>query len=642
MRFAAMLALGLMLTGAAQAQVTDQTRAANAQMSQTLPWADREDEDFASRGFIAQWDQPQIRAADGHVVWDFNAYNFLTPDVPETVNPSLWRQARLLARAGLFQVSDRVYQVRGFDVSNMTIVVGDTGLIIIDPLTSTEVASAALALARRTIGDRPVRAVIYTHSHVDHFGGVRGVVDAAEVAAGNVQIIAPEGFMEHAVTENVIAGNAMGRRATYQFGAGLAPGPEGQMSSGIGLAISAGTFTLIPPTRTISHTGETLTVDGVRIEFQVTPETEAPSEMNFFFPDLGVLCLSENANASMHNILTPRGALVRDAKAWADYLTESLRLYGDRTQVMITSHAWPRFGNDRVRDFIAAHRDAYKYLHDQTVRLMNAGYTDREIAEQVRLPEPLASRWFNRGYYGTMMHNSRAVYQRYMGWYDGNPANLNPLPPAEEGARFVRAMGGEDRVLAEGQRAFDEGDYRWAARVLNNLVFANPQNTAARQLLARTHRQMAYQAESAIWRNMYLSAARELEQGPPQRAASVQSVDLVAATPTSYILDLLAVRLNPERLGARHYAFNLVFPERNERFAVTIANGVLVHERDVTLADAPTITSARATFLQAMATSSMARAVLSGQVRIAGNRRSLEGLGEVFDTPDPNFPIVTP
>ena len=642
MRFAAMLALGLMLTGAAQAQVTDQTRAANAQMSQTLPWADREDEDFASRGFIAQWDQPQIRAADGHVVWDFNAYNFLTPDVPETVNPSLWRQARLLARAGLFQVSDRVYQVRGFDVSNMTIVVGDTGLIIIDPLTSTEVASAALALARRTIGDRPVRAVIYTHSHVDHFGGVRGVVDSAEVAAGNVQIIAPEGFMEHAVTENVIAGNAMGRRATYQFGAGLAPGPEGQMSSGIGLAISAGTFTLIPPTRTISHTGETLTVDGVRIEFQVTPETEAPSEMNFFFPDLGVLCLSENANASMHNILTPRGALVRDAKAWADYLTESLRLYGDRTQEMITSHAWPRFGNDRVRDFIAAHRDAYKYLHDQTVRLMNAGSTDREIAEQVRLPEPLASRWFNRGYYGTMMHNSRAVYQRYMGWYDGNPANLNPLPPAEEGARFVRAMGGEDRVLAEGQRAFDEGDYRWAARVLNNLVFANPQNTAARQLLARTHRQMAYQAESAIWRNMYLSAARELEQGPPQRAASVQSVDLVAATPTSYILDLLAVRLNPERLGARHYAFNLVFPERNERFAVTIANGVLVHERDVTLADAPTITSARATFLQAMATSSMARAVLSGQVRIAGNRRSLEGLGEVFDTPDPNFPIVTP
>ncbi len=627
------------LTTSASAQVSDSTRAANAAFAQTLPWSDREDEDFAVRGFVAASEQPQIRTADGRVVWDFTAYNFLQGEAPETVNPSLWRHARLLARAGLFRVTDRIYQIRGFDVSNMTIVVGDTGLIIIDPLSSSETAAAGLALARRTLGDKAVVAVIYTHSHLDHFGGVRGVVPAG---ATNVEIIAPEGFMEHAVTENVIAGNAMGRRATFQFGAGLTPGPEGQMTSGIGLAVSSGTYTLIPPTRSIARTGETLTVDGVRIEFQITPETEAPSEMNFFFPDLGVLCLSENANASMHNILTPRGALVRDAKAWADYLTESLRLYGDRTEVMVTSHAWPRFGGDRVRDFIASHRDAYKYLHDQTVRLMNAGYTDREIAEEVRLPDSLAARWFNHGYYGTMMHNSRAVYQRYMGWYDANPANLNPLPPAEEGVRFVRAMGGADRVIAEGQRAFDEGDYRWAARVLNHLVFADPANTTARQLLARTHRQMAYQAESAIWRNIYLVGARELEQGPPTRPPSVVSTDLIGATPTSYILDLLAVRLNPERLGDRRYAFNLVFPERNERFAVTIANGVLVHERDQTVVGAPTITSSRAVFLQAMATQAMARAVLSGQIRIAGNRRSLEGLGEVFDNPDPNFPIVTP
>lgn len=624
--------------GAASAQVSEATRTANAEFSRTLPWADREDEDFANRGFVAAYDQPQIRGADGRVIWDFTAYNFLQGAAPDTVNPSLWRHAQLLVRAGLFRVTDRVYQVRGFDVSNMTIIVGDTGLIIIDPLSSSETAAAALSLARRTLGEAPVRAVIYTHSHLDHFGGVRGVVTDPT----GVEIIAPEGFMEHAVTENVIAGNAMGRRAMYQFGSGLVPGPEGQMTSGIGIAVSAGTYTLIAPTRTIARTGETLTVDGVRIEFQVTPETEAPSEMNFFFPDLGVLCLAENANASMHNILTPRGALVRDAKAWADYLTESLRLYGDRTQVMVTSHAWPRFGGDRVRDFIASHRDAYKYLHDQTVRLMNAGYTDREIAEQVRLPASLSARWFNHGYYGTMMHNSRAVYQRYMGWYDANPANLNPLPPAEEGTRFVRAMGGADRVLAEGQRAFDEGDYRWAARVLNHLVFADPNNTAARQLLARTHRQMAYQSESAIWRNMYLVGARELEQGPPARPPSVTSVDLIGATPTSYILDLLAVRLNPERLGDRQYAFNLVFPERNERFAVTIRNGVLVHERDQTVEGAPTITSPRAVFLQAMATQSMARAVLSGQIRIQGNRRSLEGLGEVFDNPDPNFAIVTP
>ncbi len=329
---------------------------------------------------------------------------------------------------------------------------------------------------------------------------------------------------------------------------------------------------------------------------------------------------------------------MRDAKAWADYLTESLRLYGDRTEIMVTSHAWPRFGGDRVRDFIASHRDAYKYLHDQTVRLMNAGYTDREIAEQVRLPAVLSARWFNHGYYGTMMHNSRAVYQRYMGWYDANPANLNPLPPVEEATRFVRAMGGGDRVLAEGQRAFDEGDYRWAARVLNHLVFAAPDNTAARQLLARTHRQMAYQAESAIWRNMYLVAARELEEGAPTRGQQTQSVDLVGATPTSYILDLLAVRLNPERLGERRYAFNLVFPERNERFAVTIANGVLVHERDQSVAGAPTITSPRAVFLQAMATQSMARAVLSGQIRIQGSRRSLDGPWRGIRQPGPEFP----
>jgi alkyl sulfatase BDS1-like metallo-beta-lactamase superfamily hydrolase len=642
MRLLAVLALALALSGEAHAQASGATRAANAEMSRALPWTDREDEDFASRGFIAAWDEPQIRAADGHVVWDFTAYDFLREEAPETVNPSLWRHARLLTRAGLFQVSDRVYQVRGFDLANMTIVVGDTGLILIDPLTSMEAAQAALALARRTLGERPVRAVIYTHSHIDHFGGVRGVVDPAEVAAGRVEIIAPDGFMEHAVTENVIAGNAMGRRAAFQFGSGLQPGPEGQMTSGIGAAVSAGTFTLIPPTRTIARTGEMRTIDGVRIEFQLTPGTEAPAEMNFLFPELGVLCLAENANATMHNVLTPRGALVRDAKAWADYLTESLRLYGERAQIMVTSHAWPRFGNERVRDFIASHRDAYKYLHDQTVRLMNAGYTDREIAEQVRLPPALASRWFNRGYYGAMMHNSRAVYQRYMGWYDGNPANLNPLPPEEEAIRFVRAMGGAARVLSEGRRAFDEGDYRWSARVLNHLVFAEPDNMEARRLLARAHREMAWQAESSIWRNMYLMAARELEEGAPAGTPQVVSADLVAATPTSHILDLLAVRLSPERLGARRYGFNLVFPERGERFAVSIANGVLVHERDVTLPDAPTITSPRAAFLQAMATGTMRRAVLTGAIRVTGARRSLDGLGEVFDTPAPNFAIVTP
>lgn len=627
---------GLCIASAAGAQVSDATRQANAAMAAELQWADREDFAFAARGFMGAWDDPQIRGADGRVVWDFAAYDFISGEAPATVNPSLWRQAGLLTRAGLFRVAERVYQVRGFDISNMTIVVGDSGFILIDPLTSREAAGAALALVRRHLGPRPVRAIIYSHSHADHFGGVRGVYEEG------VEIVAPEGFMMHAVSENVIAGNAMSRRAQYQFGSSLRPGPEGQMSSGIGPAVSNGTITLIPPTRTISRTGEEVVLDGVRIEFQLTPETEAPAEMNFFFPDFGVLCLAENANASMHNVLTPRGALVRDAKAWADYLTEALRLFGDRSEIMVTSHAWPRFGGARVRDFIASHRDAYKFLHDQTVRLMNAGYTDREIAERAALPPSLARRWFNRGYYGTMRHNSRAVYQRYMGWYDGNPSNLNPLPPEEEAVRYVRAMGGEAGALAEARRAYGEGDYRWAARVLNHVVFANPDSADARTLLAQTHRQMGFQAESAIWRNMYLTAAQELEQGVVTRGPGVQSADLIAATPTAAILDLLAVRVNPERLGRRRYAFNLVFPERDERFGVTIANGVLVHETGVTLARAPTITAARGVFLQAMASGTMPAAVASGAVRVSGNRRALAGLGEMFDAPEANFAIVTP
>ena len=626
----------------AYAQASDATRQINVSAGADLPFADREDEDFAARGFIAAWPDNEIRGADGNVVWNFRAYDFLQGPAPETVNPSLWRHAGLLARAGLFRVTDRVFQVRGFDVANMTIAVGDSGLIIIDPLTSVEAARAALTLARQAVGDRPVVAVIYTHSHADHFGGVRGVVDPADVTAGRVQIIAPEGFMDHAISENVIAGNAMSRRAIYQFGVGTAPGPEGVMTSGIGIALSNGTMSLIAPTHSVARTGETLTIDGVRIEFQVTPGTEAPAEMNFFFPDLGVLCLSENANATMHNILTPRGALVRDAEAWADYLTEALRLYGDRTDVMVTSHAWPRFGGERVRDFIASHRDAYKYLHDQTVRMMNAGLTSREIAEEISLPPSLASRWFNRGYYGTMMHNSQAVYQRYMGWYDGNPSNLDRHTPADEATRYVQAMGGPANVLARAQEAFDSGDYRWAAVLLNHLIFASDDHAEARALLARTHRQMAFQAESAIWRNMYLTAARELESGVAPRGGVTQAADLVVATPTAQVLDLLAVRLNPERLGNRRFAFNLVFPERNESFAVTIQNGVLVHESGVTLADAPTITSPRGVFLQALGTGTMRRAVINRSIRISGDRGSLEGLNEVFDTPDPNFAIVTP
>ena len=635
--------LAVLSSGAyAEEPATPTTRNLNHALVETLPLADREDEDFAARGFIAAWPDAQIRTADGRVAWDFSAYANLAASPPDTVNPSLWRHARLLTKAGLFRVSDRIYQVRGFDASNMTIIVGDTGFILVDPLTTSETAHAALTLARRTLGDKPVRAVIYTHSHVDHFGGARGVVEQADVDAGRVQIIAPDGFLEHAVGENIIAGPAMSRRATFQFGANLSPGPEGQMTSGIGPAIPVGTITLIPPTRTIAHTGETMTIDGVQIVFQYTPGTEAPSEMNFYLPQFRALCLAENANVSMHNVLTPRGALVRDAKAWADDLTESLRLYGPGSDVMFTSHGWPRFGNERVTDFIASHRDAYKFLHDQSVRLMNQGFTGSEIAERLVLPDALARRWFNRGYYGTMSHNSKAVYQRYMGWYDGNPAHLNPLPPEEAGRHYVAAMGGPRKVLAEGRRAMAAGEYRWAAEVLDRLVFADPANADAKTLLAEAETQMGYQAESAIWRNMYLSAAKELREGVAARPQQTGSTDFIRNTPTTMVLDLLAVRLDPARAGTLAMKIALVFPERNERHLVTIRNGVLIHETNVPDAADATVTMPRALFLQALLAPTPGGLAGNPAVRVEGDAPMLLRFIGLFDAPDPDFAIVTP
>jgi len=639
---------GLMFAPAALAAdpASPATKAANAAMARDLAWDDTEEATFAGRGFLAAWPEPQIKAADGRVVWDFAALQAVAVHdgpAPDTANPSLWRHARLIDKAGLFQVTDRVFQVRGFDVSVMTVIVGDAGLIIVDPLTSVEVARAALTLARTKVGDRPVKAVIYTHSHADHFGGVRGVVDQADVDAGKVAILAPEGFLEHAVSENVIAGNAMSRRAQFQFGRGLAHGPEGSLGSGIGAAVSSGTLSLIPPTDVIAKTGTERTIDGVRLVFQVTPGTEAPAEMNFAIPQWKVLCLAENANVSMHNVLTPRGALVRDAKGWADYLTESLRLWGGQTDVLITSHGWPRWGNDRIRDYIASHRDAYKYLHDQSVRLMNMGYTAPEIAERIQLPPALARRWFNRGYYGTMKHNSKAVYQRYLGWYDGNPATFDALPPEEAGRKYVAAMGGAKKAIAEGRRAVGAGEYRWAAMVLNHVVFADPGNQDARELLAKAETQMAYQAESAIWRNMYLVAAAELRGAKPSGNGSTVALDMIRNTPTSMILDLFAVRLDPAKAGDARLSLNLVFPERGEKTLVTVANGVLVHEDGLSDPAATTLTAPRAVFLQTMLTGQgLKPAIAAGQASVTGDPAALVRFFTLFDSPDPAFAIVTP
>ncbi|WP_337186500.1 alkyl sulfatase dimerization domain-containing protein [Phenylobacterium sp.] len=600
-------------------------------------FADRRDFDFAGRGFLGARAEPKITAADGRVVWDLSAFDFLKGPAPASVNPSLWRQSQLLARHGLFEVTPGVWQVRGFDLANATFIAGKTGWIVIDPLTSAEAARAALDLANAKLGARPVVALIYTHSHTDHFGGARGMVEQADVDSGKVQVIAPEGFLEHAVSENVIAGPAMGRRATYQFGSFLPKGPEGLVNAGIGPGLSAGTQTLIPPTVDITRTGQTLTVDGVRLEFQLTPGTEAPAEMNIWLPDLKALCLAENANATMHNVLTPRGALVRDASQWAAYLGESLRMYGDQAEVLFTSHAWPRFGREVIADYIEKHRDAYKYLHDQTVRLMNDGLTGAEIANRIRLPEVLDREWYNRGYYGTMSFNSRAVYQRYMGWYDANPVNLAPLDPADAGARYVAMMGGREAVLAAARKAHDGGDDRWAGELANRLVMADGNDMAARALLAGVYDRQGAAAESAIWRNMYLSGAQELRGGVRAGPAQGGSLDFIRNTPTPMLLDLLAVRLDPDKAGEGAVAVDLTFPDRKERFRVRVKHSVLTYEADPAggVADAA-YTLPRAQFL----TGALAGADLS-KTATSGDPAALGRLLSWLTPPRPGFPIVT-
>lgn len=620
-------------------------------LAATLPFADRQDIEFASRGFLGTLPDGRIRNAAGALVRDLNDSAIPAGEAPPEVNPSLWRNAQLVSKHGLFQVADGLWQVRGFDLANMTIIRGQSGYIIVDPLTMAETARAALDLVRATQGDRPVVAVIYTHSHVDHYGGARGVVDPADVAAGRVQVIAPKGFLEHAVSENVIAGNAMSRRAAYMFGYGLAVGATGTVSAGIGPAFTRGTapgtISLVPPTREISRTGETVTVDGVTIEFQLTPDTEAPAEMNFYLPAWKALCLAENANGAMHNILTPRGALVRDAKGWADYLTQALRLYGDRAELVFTSHYWPRWGNAVLRDYIASHRDAYKYLHDQSVRLMNMGLNGTEIAETIRLPDSLARRWFNRGNYGTMSHNAKAVYQRYMGWYDGNPVNLEPLPPEEAARRYVAAMGGARAVLASARKAHAAGDDRWAAELLGRLVFAEPANRAARDLLADALEQLGYRAESGPWRNIYLSGAWELRQNrtvPTFQAGG----DAARALPVASVLDLLAVRLNPERATDQTLSFNLVIPAAHERHLVRVANSVLVHESDADdpQADATMVLEGpmgRLAFLGLISGQTTAAQLMeSGVLKIDGDPTVLARFATLFDKPPADFGLVMP
>jgi alkyl sulfatase BDS1-like metallo-beta-lactamase superfamily hydrolase len=605
---------------------------------------DRKDFEFASRGFIATRKDPVIKRDDGRVAYDISAYEFLKGAAPDTADPSLWRQAQILTMNGLFKVADRIFQVRGFDVSTISFIDAGTGWIVVDPLTSVEAARAALELVTEHLGKKPVLAVVYSHSHVDHYGGVGGVTSAADAASGAVKIIAPEGFLEHAVSENIIAGPAMSRRARFQFGLTLPHSAEGEMTSGLGPRPSLGSLSLIAPTEIVSRTGQEIKIGDVTMVFQLTPGTEAPAEMNFYLPQFRAVFMAENANLTMHNLLPARGALVRDAKAWADYLTESIRLFGGRSDTMFAAHGIPRFGQDEIVAFLTSHRDAYKFLHDQSVRLMNNGLTSSEIAEVLKLPDVLARQWFNRGYYGTMSHNSKAVYQRYMGWYDANPANLNPLPPEPAAKRYVEAMGGATKVLALAESAERDGELRWAATLLNHVVFADESNKTARNQLAGIYTKLGFESEAGTWRNIYLTGAQELRDGVVKLPPASMSTDVLSATTTPMLLDFVAVRINPKKASERAFKINIELTDRREKHLITVENGVMIHEAGIVdPAAGATVRMKRPDLLMTLlAGIPVAGRVESGDVKIEGDASLYGALVGLVEPLTPNFAIVTP
>lgn len=622
---------------------TEATRAVNRAALAALPAEDGRDFEFAKRGFIATWPEPVIKTLKGQVSFDLAGNDFIEGDAPDTVNPALWRHGKVLRNEGLYRLAPGLYQVRNFDNSNISFIETPNGFIVVDPLTIEEVARAALDLLKKHVADKPVIAVIYTHSHSDHFAGAKGVIDPAAVASGKVPVIAPRGFVHEVASEWIIAGTAMGRRAFYQFGYFLPRNAQGHVGMGMGTAIAQGESSFIVPTREITATGEKVTIDGVAIEFQLTPGAEAPTELNFYIPSIRALSTAETATSTLHNVQTLRGAQVRDAKAWADYLTEAMRLWGDKSDIQFSSHHWPRFGNDVIRPYLASQRDSYKFIHDQTVRLMNRGLTPNEIAEQLKLPAALDSQWYNRGYYGTVSHNAKAIYDRYMGWYDGNPATLNPHPPVERAKRMVVALGGEKGLNKAAGKAFAAGDYRWSAELANYGVFANPADKGARALLADSYEQMGYQAESAVWRNIYLTGARELRQGGPDKFVEAGPSYLLATTPMPLFLDLLAVRLIPGKAEGKTIAFNLVIKETGEKHLVTIENDVMIHQTGVEQAGAPTLTATKQGFLGlAFGKVTLAQAAQYGMATIAGDPAGFQDFVTMLDNPDMNFNIIEP
>lgn len=619
------------------------TQAFHAEVAKNTDLVDAANNADARKGLIAK-PTGKVMNDEGVVIWDYDEFNFIEGKAPGTVNPSLWRQASLNNQIGLYKVADRIYQLRGFDLSNMTLIEGNTGWIVVDVLTSEETARAAMAFARKHLGNKPVTAIVFTHSHVDHFGGALGVLSAEEVAAGKIPVVAPIGFMEEATSENLLVGMAMARRSVYMYGKRLPRSPEGLVDNGLGKAVAYGKVGVLPPTLVVKEAKETHVLDGLEFMFHNVPGSEAPSEFVFYLPTLKAFGSAELFGHTLHNLYTPRGAKVRDALKWASYMDEAIAYAGD-AEVMFHQHNWPVWGADNIRTFMEKQRDVYRFIHDQTVRHMNAGHTPAEIAEKVAMPPALNNFLSGRGYYGTVSHNVKAVYQFYMGWFDANPANLNPLPPVEAAKKYVDVAGGMDALLNKAEEAVNKGEYRWAAELLKHAVYAEPENARAKGLLATSFDQMGYMAESAPWRNFYLTGALELREGGYNEGFKRTSfLDMLKHTPTERFLEAMAASLNSEKAEGEDIQINLVFSDTQESYVLRINNSVLHHHAGKPNENsAATLTLSKPFFLNMMTGEAGATDLLfSDQTRIDGSTLKLGQFFGMLEKATGNFNIVTP
>lgn len=623
-------------------EATKTTQDKNKEVYALLDFSDEQEKSFAEKGLIAAPESLELKDEKGKVVWSQKACSFVeNADAPATVNPSLWRNTQLNHLYGLFEVADGIYQVRGYDMTNITFIKGDTGWIVFDPLMSTECSAAAMQLVNENLGERPVTAVVMSHPHVDHYGGIKGIISEEEVASRNIPIIVPEGFEEHAVSENVYAGNAMGRRAGYQYGTILDDSATGSMSIGIGMGQSTGTISYISPNDTIKQTGETRTVDGVTMEFQLTPGTEAPVEMNTWFADKKALWIAENCTGTLHNLYTLRGAQIRDGNAWAEYIMEAMTRYGKDAEVAFQSHNWPHWGNDVINRYLENTAAMYKFINDQTLMYINQGYTSDEISNMITLPESLEKNWYTRQYYGTVAHNAKAVYQKYMGWYDANPVNLNPLIPSDSAKKYVEYMGDTGEVLKKARADFDKGEYQWVAEITNVLVFADPDNQEARYLCADALEQLGYQAESGTWRNAYLSGAKELREGTITDTAlkANSSADLKKSMTPEMMMDYMGILTDSNAAQDVNLKINLNFTD-TDPYLLRVDSGVLLYQKGVQADDADaTLTLPRVAMFTIL---NKDEAKQQETIRIEGDQDILKKLTEHMVTFEYFFNIVEP